>query len=137
MLITMSLKKLITCVTPSGGERSIHMTWHALHQGPHPSWSNCRPHQGLALLTLSWDKNWDSRSLLNGYPSFCPRIALVAPSPGGQHAAILVQWKSGQPRLRSRPHLAQKMLNGVHACDTSWPFHDLHILLYQESSCVV
>ena len=37
---------------------------------------------GLALLTLSWDKNWDSHSLLNGYPSFYPRIALVAPSPG-------------------------------------------------------
>ena len=38
--------------------------------------------QGLALLTLSWDKNWDSHSLVNGYPSFNPRIALVAPSPG-------------------------------------------------------
>ena len=37
--------------------------------------------QGLALLTLSWDKNWDSHSLVNGYPSFYPRIALVAPSP--------------------------------------------------------
>ena len=41
------------------------------------------PH-GLALLTLSWDKNWDSHSLVNGYPRFYPRIALVAPSPGGQ-----------------------------------------------------
>ena len=39
---------------------------------------------GLALLTLSWDKNWDSHSLVNGYPSFYPRIALVAPSPGGK-----------------------------------------------------
>ena len=39
-------------------------------------------HQGLALLTLSWDKNWDNHSLVNGYPSFYPRIALVAPSPG-------------------------------------------------------
>ena len=38
--------------------------------------------QGLALLTLSWDKNWESHSLLNGYPSFYPRIALVTPSPG-------------------------------------------------------
>ena len=37
---------------------------------------------GLALLTLSWDKNWDSHSLVNGYPSFYPRKALVAPSPG-------------------------------------------------------
>ena len=27
-------------------------------------------HQGLALLTLSWDKNWDSHSQMNGYPSF-------------------------------------------------------------------
>ena len=41
-------------------------------------------HPGLALLTLSWDKNWDSHSLVNGYPSFYPRIALVAPSPGRQ-----------------------------------------------------
>ena len=38
---------------------------------------------GLALLTLSWDKNWDSHSVVNGYPNFYPRIALVAPSPGG------------------------------------------------------
>ena len=38
---------------------------------------------GLTLLTLSWDKNWDSHSLVNGYPSFFPRIALVAPSPDG------------------------------------------------------
>ena len=37
--------------------------------------------QGLGLLKLSWDKNWDSHSLVNGYPSFYPRIALVAPSP--------------------------------------------------------
>ena len=41
----------------------------------------------LALLTLSWDKNWDSHSPMNGYPSFYPRIALVAPSPCG-HAWI-------------------------------------------------
>ena len=41
----------------------------------------CSTHLGLALLTLSWDKNWDSHSLVNGYPSFYPRIALVAPSP--------------------------------------------------------
>ena len=39
-------------------------------------------HQGLALQTLSWDKNWDSHSLVNGYPSFYPRIALVARSLG-------------------------------------------------------
>ena len=38
--------------------------------------------QGLALLMPSWDKNWDSHSLVNGYPSFYPRIALVAPCPG-------------------------------------------------------
>ena len=36
---------------------------------------------GLALLTLSQDKNWDSHSPMNGYPSFYPKIALVAPSP--------------------------------------------------------
>ena len=40
--------------------------------------------RGLALLTLSWDKNWDSHSLVNGYPSFYPRISLVAPSPDRQ-----------------------------------------------------
>ena len=39
-------------------------------------------HLGLALLTLSCDKNWDSQLLVNGYPSFYPRIALVAPIPG-------------------------------------------------------
>ena len=33
-------------------------------------------------MASSWDKNWDSHSLVNGYPSFYPRIALVAPSPG-------------------------------------------------------
>ena len=38
-------------------------------------------HQGLTLLMLSWDRNWDSHSPMNGYPSFYPRIALVAPSP--------------------------------------------------------
>ena len=46
---------------------------------PHKIWWNL---QGLALLKLSWDKNWDSHSLVNGYPSFYPRIALVAPGPG-------------------------------------------------------
>ena len=43
---------------------------------------------GLALLTLSWEKNWDSHSLVNGYPSFYPRIALVAPSPDRRQAII-------------------------------------------------
>ena len=37
---------------------------------------------GLVLLTQSKDKNWDSHSPMNGYPSFYPRIALVATSPG-------------------------------------------------------
>ena len=46
---------------------------------------------GLALLTLSWDKNWDSHSLVNGYPSFYPRIALVAPSPGLLSACKLIK----------------------------------------------
>ena len=40
-------------------------------------------HLGLPLLTLSWDKNWDNHSPMNGYLSFYPRIALVAPSPEG------------------------------------------------------
>ena len=45
-------------------------------------------HRGLALLTLSWDKNWDSHSLVNGYPSFYPRIGLVAPSPDGHFMTV-------------------------------------------------
>ena len=52
---------------------SIHYICHF-----HQVWLKC---PGLALLTLSWDKNWDSHSLVNGYPSFYPTIALVAPSP--------------------------------------------------------
>ena len=44
-------------------------------------WVSNRTLQELALLTLSWNKNWDSHSLVNGYPSFYPRIALVASSP--------------------------------------------------------
>ena len=51
-----------------------------IHNESHRAWADG---QGLALLTLSWDKNWDSHSLVNGYPSFYPRIALVAPSPVG------------------------------------------------------
>ena len=50
---------------------------------------NVAVHLGLALLTLSWDKNWDSHSPMNGYPSFYPRIALVAPSPDISYVAIL------------------------------------------------
>ena len=48
---------------------------------PH-GWFRCQ-HLGLVLLTLSRHKNWDSHSLVNGYPSFYPRIALAAPSPEG------------------------------------------------------
>ena len=47
---------------------------------------------GLALQTLSLDKNWDSHSLVNGYPSFYPRIALVAPSPG--HCESTFHWRT-------------------------------------------
>ena len=46
---------------------------------------------GLASLTLSWDKNWDSHSPMNGYPSFYPRIALVAPSPGSHFESDIVE----------------------------------------------
>ena len=46
------------------------------------AWSNGAAGLGLALLQLSWDKNWDSHLLVNGYPSFYPRIALAVPSPG-------------------------------------------------------
>ena len=55
------------------------------------TWAICFNPQGLALLTLSWDKKWDSHSLVNGYPSFYPRIALVAPSSASlRHAARVV-----------------------------------------------
>ena len=33
---------LIPCGPPSGGEKTTHTTWHALHKGPH-SWANCTP----------------------------------------------------------------------------------------------
>ena len=51
--------------------------------------------QGLVLLKLSWDKNWDSHSLVNGYPIFYPRIALVAPSLGNERVRKQTgrQWK--------------------------------------------
>ena len=66
-------------------------------------------HQGLALLTLPWDKNWDSHSLVNGYPSFYPRIALVAPSPGSLHTALWAGasvWKHGVSISTLRTHYA-------------------------------
>ena len=49
---------------------------------------------GLALLTLSYDKNWDSHSQMNGYPSFYASIALVAPSPGLSTEPIMEIFKS-------------------------------------------
>ena len=55
------------------------MTWHLTTI----AWqAHIRNYLGLALLTLSWDKNWDIHSLVKGYPIFYPRITLVAPSPG-------------------------------------------------------
>ena len=65
----LGLDVLINCYQPATDNISFHA-----EQVP---WGD----QGLALLTLSLDKNWDSHSLVNGYPSFYPRIALVAPSP--------------------------------------------------------
>ena len=47
--------------------------------------------QGLALLTLSWDKNLDSHSPMNGYPSFYPRIALVAQEANHKNAFFPIQ----------------------------------------------
>ena len=49
---------------------------------------------GLALLTLSKNKNWDSHTMVNGYPSFYPRIALVAPSPDVTKSACSHQFAS-------------------------------------------
>ena len=48
---------------------------------------------GLALLTLSLDKNWDSHSPMNGYPSFYP-------GPGHRSAATAKAWL----RLRSESY---------------------------------
>ena len=59
-----------------------YMPWNAFDDKSTLAQGRAWYHQDLALLTLSWDKNWDSHSLVNGYPSFYPRIALVAPSPG-------------------------------------------------------
>ena len=70
----------------SGNGLFLKATSHHLHQCTNVDQSSgrsCDVLLGLALLTLSWDKNWDSHSLVNGYPSFYPRIALVAPSPEG------------------------------------------------------
>ena len=68
---------LMPCVTQPHplSEKSMHMTWtwHALHQGLYPSWTNC------------------------------------IPMPGGQHAAILAQWKWGHPCLGSRPPFGSKL----------------------------
>ena len=76
--------------------------------------------QGLALLTLSWDKNWDSHSLVNGYPSFYPRIALVAPSPGKSIALAfhLYQFELQKHTLvelgsKSKPIYKKKVLQNV------------------------
>ena len=63
-----------------------------------PPWSllqtsTSQPGLGLALLTLSWDKNWDSHSPMNGYSSFYPRIALVVPSPDGIYQQLgIILW---------------------------------------------
>ena len=68
--------------------QTLHVTWLAGAPGSKPRSGMDKVTDGqiyalgLALLTLSWDKNWDSHSLVNGYPSFYPRMALVAPSPG-------------------------------------------------------
>ena len=55
--------------------------------------------QDFTLLTLSWDKNWDSHSLVNGYPRFYPRIALVAPSPEGLGGLHLEVWYKQMPAM--------------------------------------
>ena len=78
--------------TPRGG------LWITAKTRQHLKFKWCFFQQGLALLTLSWDKNWDSHSLVNGYPSFYPRIALVAPSPGGYSSSYIYtsheHWRS-------------------------------------------
>ena len=38
-------------------------------------------HLGLALLTLTWDKNWDSHSLVNGFPSFLSQDSVSSAKP--------------------------------------------------------
>ena len=74
--------------------------------------------QGLALLTLSWDKNWDSHSLVNGYPSFYPRIALVAPSPVYYRRSIFkifcFCWSTSSPKTGSFAFLYFFWITWVH-----------------------
>ena len=95
--------------------------------------------QGLALLTLSWDKNWDSHSLVNGYPSFYPRIALVAPGPGEQLLSVIVEttrqnllsmfrWQPVYQEIRRRSHI------GIGACEK---LNLNYFILYQwfQTSC--
>ena len=65
------------------------------------------------LLTLSWDKNWDSHSLVNGYPSFYPRIALVVPGPDDQ---IIGYWqlKTLASLMCDKPHeISQSLVSSV------------------------
>ena len=76
--------------------------------------------QGLALLTLSWDKNRDSHSLVNGYPNFYPRIALVAPSPGVTTAELWLHLPNmnviqriWQLLLQSQNSLTEELTNWV------------------------
>ena len=65
-----------------------------------------------------------------------PFLGKLQPVPGGQHAAILVRWKGVIHASDPDTHLVPTMLNGVHVWFMSWPVHDLHIILYQKSSCV-
>ena len=91
--------------------------------------NNAFIHLGLALLTLSCDKNWDSHSLVNGYPSLYPRIALVAPSPGRPMEAI-VQWPSSNMADPHRFETESNPLTGKYGvyvsdiwctcCSTHW-----------------
>ena len=89
------------------------MTWHLTTI----AWqAHIRNYLGLALLTLSWDKNWDIYSLVKGYPIFYPRITLVAPSPGRLLLVALV--------LQIRFLFLISLFEPEHVLfNYQWPFH--------------
>ena len=66
MLIAISL---MPCVSPSGSEKSTHITRHTLNHNPDPSWANCIPPSGD-----STPQFWHSGS--GGYPCLGSRFPL-------------------------------------------------------------
>ena len=71
-------------------------------------------------------------------PVSLPFLGELQPTLGGEHATTLTQWKGGGIRVSDPdPHLVPNMLNEVDVWTTSWPVHDLRILLCMKSSSVM